>query len=336
MRTPFALYILPRLLSGLCLGKGSKLFHKIAGIVYTLHMNMLKKTVRRLDAFQQRHRFTAFSYAVIKKYGEDSAGTQAALLTYYGFLALFPLLLVLTTVTNSLIGSHPHLEDTVIKGVTNYFPLLGTQLSSHVHGLNRSGLALAAGILFTLYGARGVADAFRKGVQHIWQVPESKRDKFPRSLFKSLCLLIVGGLGLIIASILAGLASAAGHDPAFRVFSILLNMFILFWLFNFLLNFSLPSHLPLKQTKVGAAVAAIGLVVLQSLGGYVLARELKNLDALYSYFAIALGLLFWIYLQAQILYYAMEIAYVSSRKLWPRSLGPFPTPVDKKISAASN
>ncbi len=296
-------------------------------------MNLVTKSVRGLDAFQQRHRFTAFGYAVIKKYGEDGIGTHAALLTYYGFLSLFPLLLVLTTLTGNIIGKHPHLQHTVIDGVTSYFPLLGSQLSSHVHALDRSGLALGAGILFTLYGARGVADAFRKGAQHIWQVPESKRDKFPASLFKTLCLLVVGGVGFIAAAILAGLANAAGHDPAFRILSVLLNVFILFWLFNFLINFSLPRHLPIKETRVGAAVAAIGLVILQNLGGYILARELKNLDALYSYFAIALGLMFWLYLQAQILCYAMEIAYVSSHKLWPRSLGPFQTPVDDKIAA---
>lgn len=295
-------------------------------------MNALQKFVRRLNGFQQRHHVTAFGFAVIKKYGEDGAGAQAALLTYYGFLSLFPLLLVLTTITNNVIGNHPHLEATVIRGITSYFPLLGGQLSAHVHSLNRSGLALVVGILFTLYGARGVADAFRRGVQHVWEVPESQRDGFPKSLVKSFCLIIVGGLGFIAASILAGLTSAAGHELGFRILSLVLNAFILFWLFNFLLDFSLPRHLPLKQTRLGAAVAAIGLVVLQSLGGYILAHELKGLDALYSYFAIALGLLFWIYLQTQMLYYAMEIATVSSRKLWPRSLdGSSPTIVDKQI-----
>ncbi len=295
-------------------------------------MNILDQTVRKLDGFQQRHRLPAFTYGVLKKYGEDNIGTQAALLTYYGFLSLFPLLLVLTTVANNVLGDHPDLKKTVVDGLTDYFPLLGNQLASHVHGLNRNGLALFVGILFTLYGARGVADAFRKGVQHIWQVPESKRDKFPKSTLKSLCLLIVGGIGLIGASVLAALTAAAGHDFGFRILSIALNIFILFWVFNFLLDFSLPSHLPLKQTKLGAAVAAVGLVALQLIGGMILAHELKNLDALYSYFALALGLLFWIYLQAQIIYYAMEIAYVSSHKLWPRSLGPFPTDIDKRLA----
>ncbi|HVX57962.1 MAG TPA: YihY/virulence factor BrkB family protein [Candidatus Saccharimonadales bacterium] len=294
-------------------------------------MNALQRTVRRLDSFQQRHRLMAFGYAVIKKYGEDEAGSRAALLTYYGFLSLFPLLLLLTTVTDTVISSDSHLRATIIKSVTDYFPLLGNQLAGHVHGLHRSGLALAAGVLLTFYGARGVADAFRKGVQHIWEVPEAQRDGFPKSLFKTLSLLIVGAVGFVAASVLAGLTAAAGHSLGFRVLSALLNMFVLFWVFNFLLDFSLPRHLPLKQTQVGAASAAIGLVVLQSLGGYVVARELKNLDALYSYFALTLGLLFWIYLLSQILYYSMEIAFVHSHHLWPRNLdGSSPTPVDKR------
>jgi len=295
-------------------------------------MRPIRKLIRRFDAYQQRHRLTAFSYAVIKKYGQDGAGQQAALLTYYGFLSLFPLLLVLATLTNGLLGDHPHLESTVTKSVTDYFPLLGNQLSAHVHSLRRSGLALVIGVLFTLYGARGVANAFRRGVRQLWGVPKSQNDGWPRSLFKSLSLIIVGGLGFIVASISAGWASAAGHGLAFRGLSIIVNLFILFWLFTFLLNTSLPRHVGLKQTRLGAASAAIGLVILQALGGLVLARELKSLDALYSYFALALGLLFWIYLQSQTLYYAVEIAAVSSQKLWPRSLTEVSSPPDSRLT----
>ncbi len=90
-------------------------------------MQSVQKLIRWLDAYQQRHRFTAFTYAVIKKYSQDGAGQQAALLTYYSFLSLFPLLLVLTTITNGILGDHPHLAATVIKGLTSYFPLLGNQ-----------------------------------------------------------------------------------------------------------------------------------------------------------------------------------------------------------------
>jgi YihY family inner membrane protein len=300
-------------------------------------MKQIQKLVSRFDTYQQRKHALGFSYAVIKKYGEDGAGYQAALLTYYGFLSLFPLLLVLTTLASMLIGDYPHLEARVIDGLTDYFPLLGNQLSSHVHGLHRGGFALIIGLLFTLYGTHGVAAAFRQGVQHIWRVPKQQRAGFPKSLLKSLSMIVVGGLGFLLASVSAGLAAAAGHGLGFRALSVAVNLVILFWLFTFLLNFSLPRQVSLKQSRVGAAAAAIGLVILQALGGYILARELKNLDALYSNFAIALGLLFWIYLQAQMLYLAVEISVISSQKLWPRSLNnATPTPVDKHLTPSQN
>lgn len=283
-------------------------------------MSKFQNIIRWLDSYQKRNHFFGFSIAVIKKYSEDEGGRQAALLTYYSFLSLFPLLLILTTLTERIVGNNPHLQATVINGITSYFPLLGNQLSTHVHGLHKSGLALIFGILFILYGTRGVAESFTRGVRRIWGFPEKRNNGFPKSTFKSIALVIVGGLGLLIASVSAGLAAAAGHGWAFRGLSVAVNMFVLFWLFTFLINFSLPRHVTIKETRLGAAVATIGLVILQLLGSYVLARELKNLDALYSYFAVALGLLFWIYLQTQVLFYSIEIAVVSSQKLWPKSL----------------
>jgi membrane protein len=283
-------------------------------------MKILNNAITKLDKWQQRHPWSAITYAVIKKYGEDESGNQAVLLTYYSFLSLFPLLLVLTTITSLVAGNHPGLQADVIKSTTNYFPVLGSQLSNHIHTLHRNGVALVIGIVFTLYGARGVADAFRRGVQNIWQVPKDQRVGFPKSIPNSLAIIIVGGLGFVVASISTGLAAAAGHGPAFRLLSVGVNLLILFWLFTFLLNFCLPRHVPVKDTRSGALAAAIGLVVLQALGGYLLKTELKRLDALYSYFAIALGLLFWIYLQARLLYFAVTLAAVRAQKLWPRSI----------------
>lgn len=292
----------------------------------------MQKFLQKLNHYQQKHRLAGFAYAVIKKSGEDHAGHQAALLTYYSFLSLFPLLLVLTTVTNALIGSNSELEHKVMNGVTSYFPLLGDQLSNHVHTLHSSGLALLGGLLFAFYGTRGVADAFQHGIQNIWQIPPKQRDAFPKSLFKSLSIIVVGGLGFILAAVSAGIASSAGQGYAFRGLSLLLNIFILYWVFVFLLNFSLPNKISNKDTQLGAIIAALGLVILQYFGVYILGRELKNLDALYSYFAIALGLMFWLYLQAQMIYLAAQISAVHALKLWPRSLDDkHPTDVDKRI-----
>jgi YihY family inner membrane protein len=297
-------------------------------------VNILNQSIQKIDSFQRRHAWLGFPFAVIKKYDDDSVGYQAALLTYYGFLALFPLLLILTTVVTIIPGDSRHLQETIINSTTNYFPMLGTQLSSHVHSIHKTGLALLIGLLFALYGARGVADAFRYSVNHIWQTPRSMRPGFPKSLLKNLAIVVVGGTGLMLASLVSGFAAAAGRGIVFALLSIVINVFILFWLFLFLLQISLPQHVTIKETRAGAASAAIGLAVLQVAGGHLLTHQLKTLDALYSYFAIALGLLFWIYLQAQIMYYSVEIAFVKSSQLWPRGIdGSNPTSADKIVLA---
>lgn len=283
-------------------------------------MNPIPKILAKIDSFQRKHGFFGFSYAVIKKYGDDEAGYQAALLTYYGFLSLFPLLLVLTTVITILAGRHAHLRDTIIRGTTDYFPTLGNQLSQHVGTLHKSGLALIIGVLFTLYGTRGIADAFRHGVNHLWRVPKVDRSGFPKSAIRSLAIVIIGGVGFVLAAVIAGYAATAGHGLGFLVLSVGINLVILFWVFLFLIKVSLPIHISFREVEAGAAAAAIGLVILQSLGTHLLARQLKNLNALYSNFALVLGLLFWIYLQSQMVYYAVEIATVKAQGLWPRSL----------------
>lgn len=302
-------------------------------MIRKLNMKIIQNSIDALDVFQRRHKPMAFIFAVIKKYGEDDAGYKAALLTYYAFLSLFPLLLILATLTGFVAKSYPSVTQDIIKGATDYFPVLGTQLAEHVSGLRSTGFALAVGLLFTLYGARGVAGALQHGVQHIWGIKRSERPGFPQSTLNSLKIVVVGGAGFVLAAVSVGVASSAGHGVEFRILAGLLNFVLLFCLFTFLINACLPNRITFKQTRPGAITAAIGLVALQAVGGYVLAHEIRNLDALYSYFALSLGLLFWIYLQSQIIFYAIEIAAVSDKKYWPRSLSDAnPTASDKRAA----
>ena len=63
----------------------------------------------------------------------------------------------------------------------------------------------------------------------------------------------------------------------------------------------------MQDVFTAALGAAIGIVLLQFVGGYLLAQQLRHLDALYSYFALSLGLMFWLYLQSQVIFYSLEI-----------------------------
>ncbi len=289
----------------------------------------IEKLVGRLDRWQQARAGSSFVYAVIRKYVDDEAGYRAALLAYYGFLAIFPLLLVLTTVFRIVLHNDPSLSNRIIRGAVSYFPAIGNDLTRNIHSLGQPGLALAIGILVTLFGARGVADVMRGSLDHIWQVSYARRRRFPDSLFRSLGIILVGGLALAIAPVVFGYALAFAPSRSVGVLSTLLTAIVLFWLLIWIIKVGTSTRQPLKRIWLGTILAVIILGLLQSAGGYIVARELQRLDTLYGTFALVLGLIFWLYLQTQVLLFALEIDSVRAFRLWPRSIQPPLTDADR-------
>jgi uncharacterized BrkB/YihY/UPF0761 family membrane protein len=284
-------------------------------------MNIVQKTIGGIDVWQQRHKYPAFLYAVIKKYSDDQAGYQAALVTYYGFLSLFPLLLILTTVAG-IVGHHyPSFGQELIRSVSSYFPVFGQALDDSVRSLGKNGPALIIGLLFALYGARGSADAFRNAVNHIWHIPVSKRSGFPRSLVRSLGIIVGGGGGFIAAAVVAGWTANAGRGWSSAIVSVIVNLALLYGVFMLIFRLSLPLNISRKKFRISAVICAIGIAVLQMVGVIILSTQAEHLSSTYSaLFATTLGLLAWIYLQIQVVMYATEIATVRNGHLWPRRL----------------
>lgn len=276
--------------------------------------------VSRFDRYQRAHRRVGVLYAIFKKYSEDEAGHKAALLTYYGFLAVFPLLLVLTSIVNLLLRNNSELSGQIIHAAVSYFPIIGRELQQNIHGLKETGIALVVGIALTLFGARGVADCLRSGLDHIWQIPYAKRSRFPGSLVRSMGIVIVGGIGLVLAPLLSAYTLAFNHGEFFNLVSVALTLAILFGVMVFIIKVGVSVRRPFKDIWIGAAIAAASLYILQAVGGYILARELSSFNSLYGTFALVLGLIFWIYLQAQVLFYVFELDSVRIMKLWPRSV----------------
>jgi membrane protein len=283
--------------------------------------NFIERIIQKLNRFQQKHKFTAFGYAVIKKFGDDEAAYQGALITYYGFLSLFPLLIVLTSFAEIVAINNPHLQFQIISSISNYFPGFGTQLQDHVHGAHRSGVALVVGLLFTLYGARGGAAALQHALNHIWLVPRRKRAGFPIAPLKSLAIIFVGGIGLLGAAGLSGYATSLNHSALFKIVPSLISIILIFGTLLFVYKIGTEAeNVEFKDLALAAGISAVGLQIIQTVGGYYVTHELKSLSSLYGTFALVLGLLAWIYLQAQLILYAVETTTVRALKLWPRSL----------------
>jgi len=284
-------------------------------------MQSIRKLVQRIDAFQQRHTFIGFVYAVVKKYGEDNTSYYGAIITYYAFLALFPLLFALTAGLHLLFRGNVHLQASILDDANRYFPLIGSELQRNVTSVGKTGLTLAFSALVAVYGARGVADALRLTLDHAWRVPLDKRAGFPKNMFKSLGMVVCGGGLLLAAAVLSSYATSLGHSAVFKIASTCISLCVimagLFLIFR--LGVSLRK-ISSKGLLLSAAIAAIGLQILQTFGGYLITHELKQLNTPYGAFAVTLALLFWIYLQVEVALYAIEAGVVKSLELWPRRI----------------
>src|SRR6266404_4041313 len=109
-------------------------------------MRVFERAKKKLDDAQRSHEASAFAYAVLKKFGEDRAGQRAALLAYYGFFSLFPLLLFAVTVLGFVLRGNDGLQERVLHSALSEFPIIGEQIQRNVGALSRSGVALVIGL----------------------------------------------------------------------------------------------------------------------------------------------------------------------------------------------
>ncbi|HSH18198.1 MAG TPA: YihY/virulence factor BrkB family protein [Candidatus Saccharimonadales bacterium] len=284
-------------------------------------MQFIDTLKERADNFQRTHTVLAFPVAVIKRFGDDEAGKQAALVTYYAFLSLFPLLLIFMTVLNIIIQNNPQLETKIINTVFQLFPALGNDLRRNVGSVSGSGIAIILQLLALLYGARGLAVILQDTFNNLWHIDKKERPGLVGDTLRSFGMMAAVGLGIIIGTTISytlGVVLDLGIIGAIVIN--LINILITFSLFLVVFRLGTSSKVGLGKLVVGAAIASIGTLLVQRLGGFIMAEQLPKLEGSYGSFAIALGMLFWIYLQAQIILYALVVTIVRFEHDWPKKL----------------
>jgi len=289
----------------------------------------IERIKERADAFQREHGPAGFVFAVVKKAGDDKGSQLAALITYYGFFSLFPLLLVAFTILGFVLQHNPSVRDDVATTLQQRLPLPGISADS----INGSGFALVIGVLLTLWSGLGATQVAQDALNTVWDVPRTKQPTFVKKRLVGLGILAVIGLGLIAATAASSLSGFLG--PAAGVggvaASVVLNTLVIAMLFKLMVE----RDLTWAEIRVGAFVGGVGWAALQLIGSWYTQRLVDNADKTYGTFAVVIGLLSWIYLQSQVFIYAAEVASVSSRRLWPRALvADRPTDADRKVELA--
>jgi YihY family inner membrane protein len=284
-------------------------------------MNPVEKTIRKVDATQQRHAPTAFVFGVVKKFGDDNGGVLVTNLAYSAFVSLFPLLLILMTILGLIAAADPSFRETAVKNaVAGQIPLIGSQLTTNVQELHRASvIGLIVGLLFLIWGVTGLAQAGLFTMAQVWNLPGPARPGYVQRLGRAMLFLCLLGGGVIVTTGLSLLTNYlhSGFWLKFliEVVTAAFNAGMYLGAFRALT----PKGVPTRALLPGAVTGGVLWTLLQLLGTYLVHHFLHS-DSVYGAFATVLGLLAWIYLAVEMTVYCAEINVVLSRRLWPRAI----------------
>lgn len=279
-----------------------------------------ERQIRRVDRFQQRHAMLAFPWAVVQKFGDDQAGSKAALMAYYGLFALFPLLLLLATVLGFALSGDPALRERLIDSALGNLPVIGDQIRSDVHPLEGNTTALIIGIVGTIYGSLGIGFASQNAMNKVWNIPYVRWPSFWERYARTFGVISLLGVASVSSTVLATIATAFASGATATALAVagsaVLNLGL------FLLAFKVLTAEPLRarEVAVGAILATVFWETLQLVGTWYVTRGLRHAGPTYGFFAVVITLLSWLYLGSQLTLWAAEINVVLRYRLWPRSL----------------
>jgi membrane protein len=276
--------------------------------------------VDRVDRGQRRHRPLALVWSIWKRFMEDRGNQYSALLSYYTFFSIFPLLLVMFTTLGYVLSGHPGLQDRIVNSAIANFPVIGTQVTQDVRSIQGHGVVLALGVVTSLWAGLGVVDALQHAMNTMWNVPQYRRPNILKRKLRDLAVVGVLGAGILGATVASAVGAFVPMPAVGRAFSVLgtvaVNVGVLMLVFQLVTG----CHLELRRIWVGATIGGTALVGLQVLGGVYVRNVVQKAGDTYGVFAVVIGLMTWVMLEARILLLSSEVNVVLDDRLWPRGM----------------
>jgi membrane protein len=279
----------------------------------------VNRVIAWADRLQRKHGVLGFPYAVVKKYGDDEGGREAALITYYGFLSIFPLLLLGVAVLSRVLAGHPDLRARFIAAVVP--EALRSTVEHSLAALPTSAIPLVFGLIGLVFSGTGVVFSAYQTLNHVAAVPYRLRAGFVARyvrVFVMLATLLLGGLA---AGALTVVATALPGQPGLqRAAAVLGTALVAFAVFLLAARLLLARPAPVRALWPGAVLGAVVVTLVLNVGAPLLARLVTRAGPVYGSFATVAGMFALLYLVGQALVYAAEIAAVRYARLWPRAV----------------
>ena len=248
-----------------------------------------------------------------------NGGREAALMTYYGFLSIFPLLLLGVAVLSRVLADNPELRQRLITAIVP--PALRSTVETSVTTLPASTVPFIVGLIGLLFSGTGVVFSASQTLNHLAAVPRRLRAGFASRyvrVFAMLAMLLLGALA--VGALTLVVTALPGVPGAERAVAVLGSTVVIFAVLLLGARLLLARPAPVRAIWPAAILGAAAVTVALNLGAPLLARLVSKAGAVYGSFATVAGMFALLYLVNQVLVYAAEVAAVRYAGLWPRAL----------------
>jgi YihY family inner membrane protein len=276
--------------------------------------------LERFDRWQQQRPWSALPMAIVKKFGDDQSTNLAAMVAFWAFFSIFPLLLVFVTVLAYVLPD-ASTKASVLKNVASFFPLLHPNT---IKTLSGSWWTLLVGALTALWSGLAVVKTLQTAFNAVWEVPMSDRPKFLEQIKRAVLVLATVGLGLVVSTVVSGFVTGTATGIhlgwAGRLLGYVLAIALDVGLFIAAFRMLTDRDITTKDVLPGALLSGIVFWILQQLSSFIISRHLQSAQSTYGTFATVITMLWWFYLQGQVTLLGAQLNVVRKRGLWPRSL----------------
>jgi membrane protein len=289
--------------------------------------------VRRVDEFQRRHPTVGFPLAVVYKFFDDQGPYLAAILTYYAFVAIFPVLLIASSVLGFILQGNEELQAELLDSALSQFPIVGTQLGKP-EGLEGSTSAVVIGALAAVYGLLGLGQAAQHALNVVWAVPRNSRFNPFVGRWRGFVSMLFAGLVVVATATVSAFSGNLGSlgfevDALLRWTGTALSILLTAAVLALMMRYTTARRPSFRTNLPGGVVIAVLWHTLQVLGGEYVRRVVAAASDMNGIFALVLGLVALLFLASSIAVLGLEISVVLHQRLYPRALlTPFTDAVD--------
>jgi membrane protein len=283
---------------------------------------------KRIRSFQRQHFgvrnrapwLSMFSHA-FHQFHENDLFTPAAAMSYFGLLTLFPLLLVLLSLSN-----HFDMGSEMLRRAVEVYPGSREFLRSTVRSLeNVSTEVIVTCIIVTLWAGSWVFNVVERAINRLWGTK-------PRAMLRGrgLTLLMIGGVGVLLAvsifltSLLVALREFASRltprqlehyswlaligDGVWQIVFAVVSVLVTVTLFTFVYRVMPNGRVTLRDSIPGAVVAGL----LWEAAKYIFASSLQyfHYDQIYGSVGAVVAVLTWSYVSSLILLFGAQLSVV--------------------------